>query len=183
MTSELQAAVVPTSSRTSQKLQRLQAAVAIRRVKRSESLKVVMGYANDADVEVRRAAVEGLLTIGGDDAASIILLRLNDANAEIRELAASSLGMMRDRSCTSYLCDVMYKDPEPRVALAAAGALARIGNTEEAVPYLVTMLCKRGPLQGMAARLFGQAVGQKFRANSEGIKAAQRYAKAYKIVK
>ncbi|MGA7827823.1 MAG: HEAT repeat domain-containing protein [Geobacteraceae bacterium] len=81
----------------------------------------------DADDLVRRAAVQGLARLGGDDAVSHLTMALTDENSGVRIAAASTLGETGEQSAVQPLILVM-EDPDPWVRCAALRSLGRIGG-------------------------------------------------------
>lgn len=82
----------------------------------------------DADDLVRRAAVQGLARLAGDDAVHHLTLALTDENAGVRIAAASTLGETGKQNAVEPLVLVLA-DPDPWVRCAALRSLGKIGGT------------------------------------------------------
>jgi HEAT repeat protein len=81
----------------------------------------------DPDDLVRRAAVQSLARLGGDDAVHHLTMALTDENAGVRIAAASTLGETGKQSAVEPLVLVMA-DSDPWVRCAALRSLGKIGG-------------------------------------------------------
>lgn len=81
----------------------------------------------DADDLVRRAAVQSLARLGGDDAVHHLTMALTDENAGVRIAAASTLGDTGMQNAVEPLILVMA-DSDPWVRCAALRSLGKIGG-------------------------------------------------------
>lgn len=81
----------------------------------------------DADDLVRRAAVQGLARLGGEDAVHHLTMALTDENSGVRIAAASTLGETGVQDAVDPLVLVM-SDPDPWVRCAALRSLGKIGG-------------------------------------------------------
>ena len=72
--------------------------------------------------------------------------------------------------------DLLRHDND-EVALSAAEALGRLGH-RDGLRIVLRLLNSDGTINRRAARAAGVIVGQRFRANSEGVASARRYLQA-----
>ncbi|MHC1698512.1 MAG: HEAT repeat domain-containing protein [Geobacteraceae bacterium] len=103
----------------------------------------------DADDLVRRAAVQGLARLGGDDAVHHLTMALTDENAGVRIAAASSLGETGTQDAVEPLVLVMA-DQDPWVRCAALRSLGKIGG-DIALVAIEGALDEAGGLVSLAA--------------------------------
>jgi len=80
---------------------------------------------NDADVEVRRAAIEALGQLGDVRAVEPLLVALNDADVEVRRAAIEALGQLGDVRAVEPLL-VTLQDVNPVVRQASVLNLGRL---------------------------------------------------------
>jgi HEAT repeat protein/MFS family permease len=88
---------------------------------------VVVGGASDADVHVRRAAVEILGDLPSHESAPALHAALHDVDATVRATALRSLARTEDASAISELARGL-SDPDPSVRLAAVRAVDILGD-------------------------------------------------------
>lgn len=99
---------------------------ALGRLGGSGSLPALARASESPDLEVRRHAFAGLLATGDRAASAVVAGGLNDADPEIRLLAARIAEMTGDGDATSLLA-ARLSDPDHRARLAAARALSQVG--------------------------------------------------------
>ena len=92
---------------------------------------VLVEASRDADVDVRKQAVDALASIGAPAAAQRLAELLEDADPNVRAAAAEALGAIGARETVALLERRLEADPEPLVRLSALRSLARL---EVAVP-------------------------------------------------
>ena len=88
---------------------------------------------------VRVTATKAILSIGGDESASLLIPLLNDKDEFVRRETAYALGSTRSRTATAPLSDRLLNDKEDGVRGAAAVALGQIAD-EAAVVALASTL-------------------------------------------
>ncbi len=86
------------------------------------------------DTGLRNAAIEALQQMGSTAAAQVGGL-LGDPDADVRIFAVNALERLDDRLACAWLRDVLERDTEVNVGLAAVEALSRLGGPED-VPAL-----------------------------------------------
>ena len=120
-----------------------------------DAVSVLDRAAADPDWDVRKAAVQGLQTIGDAQATATIINRLEDADARIRLVAAGALGGLGDRRALAALVKA-FSDPDFAVRLAAIDAVAELKG-ESAAPALLRLLRDANPqMQERAASALGE---------------------------
>ena len=81
---------------------------------------------HEADVDVRKQAVDALAAIAAPAAAQRLLELLEDPDANVRAAAAEALGAVDGRQAAARLSARAANDPEPLVRLSALRSLARL---------------------------------------------------------
>lgn len=109
---------------------------------RPESSRVAATALGDAAAIVRATAARSVLSLGGGEAAALILPLLRDRDEFVRREAAYALGMTRSASGVEALISVVESDKRPSVRAAAAAALGQIGD-RRATPALAGVLSRR----------------------------------------
>jgi len=143
----------------------------------SQQTAVTLAMAGDHTVRLR--ALEVMIAINGTLTRQAIVSLLTDANMEIRLRAAQAAGAQRIRDAIGPLRELL-RDPERRVALAAAGALGRLTD-ESGLGLATRVLMEDSPDARFAAVAIGEITGHTFSANREGIRSARRYVEAKKL--
>jgi HEAT repeat protein len=87
---------------------------------------VLVEASREADVDVRKQAVDALAAIGALEAAQRLAELLGDADPNVRAAAAEALGAVGAREAAALLEARLAADPEPLVQLAALRSLARL---------------------------------------------------------
>jgi HEAT repeat protein len=87
---------------------------------------VLVEASHDADVDVRKQAVDALAAIGAPAAAARLVELLADRDANVRAAAAEALGAIGAREAVAKLEACVAKDAEPLVRLSALRSLARL---------------------------------------------------------
>jgi HEAT repeat protein len=87
---------------------------------------VLVEASHDADVDVRKQAVDALAAIGAPEAAQRLAELLGDADPNVRAAAAEALGSIGAREAAALLEARLAADPEPLVQLSALRSLARL---------------------------------------------------------
>jgi HEAT repeat protein len=87
---------------------------------------VLVEASHDADVDVRKQAVDALAAIGAPAAAARLVELLADRDANVRAAAAEALGAIGAREAVEMLEARVAKDAEPLVRLSALRSLARL---------------------------------------------------------
>ena len=141
-----------------------------------ETEATVIALASSSDAEVRKAAVGVLARIPGREARSALVGLLRDSEPAVRERTVAVIGALRMGDAANALRPLLG-DAVESVALAATAAMARLGD-DPALFSLIEILQSDKATAKLAARAFGDAVGQRFAANAEGLASARRYVQA-----
>ncbi len=144
----------------------------------AESQRTAVTLAMSGDVKVRLKALDVLMNIGTKMAREALVSLLGDSNQEVRERAVVATGVARATEAIGKLHDIL-RDPNDTIALRAAGALGRLGDTS-GLGLVEMMLDPDCAHARLAAQMLGEITGHRFAANLEGIKAARRYLDAKK---
>ena len=142
--------------------------------------RTVVTLAMSGDLQIRLKAVEVLMGVGTKMTREALTTLLHDANPEVRERAVIAVGTTRVTEATTTLRKLL-RDPVESVALRAAGALGKLGDTR-GLGLVERMLEADGPRARLAAQVVGEITGHRFSANREGVQAARRYLMAKKAV-
>ena len=111
----------------------------------------------DASPIVRATAARAVLSLGRDEAATLILPLLRDRDEFVRREAAYALGLTRSATSVNALAAALETDKKPSVRGAAAVALGQIGDAQ-AAPALAGALARRLPAKGIFGRLLRKKV-------------------------
>ncbi len=142
--------------------------------------KTAVQLAGSTEPKVRHRSIEVLAKIGTKVPRMTLMNLLKDGDPEVRERAVDAAGALRMEEA-AYLLRQRLSDPVETVALRAAGALGLLGE-RTGLPLVARALALDNGLTRLAARTFGEIVGHRFPANSDGIQAARRYLDAKKSV-
>ena len=93
----------------------------------------------DPEMEVVRAALEGLNQIRTPGIAASLVEGLADPNETIRANSAAALSSFEEPEVAQALLEAMRKDPSPKVRLAALGALPNAGGFAAFNPILALL--------------------------------------------
>ena len=157
--------------------QRLAAIACLRSIpKEAQQTVVVLSMSSDAAVRLK--TIDLLVRIGTTAGREALQALLNDANAEIRERAATVLGAAEVHEAGPGL-RLLLADRIESVRLAAAGALGQLGDWS-GLRMVISILEHDGPNLRAAIRAFSEITGHRFSANREGIQSARRYLAAKK---
>jgi len=127
---------------------------------------------------VRRATIPVLMQIISEDGIAALIRLLEDNNASIQAEAAEALAQLRVTEAIQPLRALpQHRDDE--VALRAAAALGRLGD-KSGVRVVARVLHTDSHLSRRAAYTLGIIVGEKFRANAEGVAEAREYLKQHR---
>lgn len=113
----------------------------------------------DAAPIVRATAAKAVLSLGGEQAATLLLPLLNDKDEFVRREVAYALGMTHSRSATAPLSERLLKDKEDGVRAAAAVAHGEIAD-EAAVIALVQTLTSNREKNVFVLRAASTALGR-----------------------
>lgn len=159
-------------------LQMLAAVTTVRKPSRATVFNVVK-MTMSPDHVIRQATIPVLMHIKGQEAILSLINFLEDPNPHVRGEAAEALGMMRATEAVDHLKKLL-RDKSQEVGLHAAVGLFELGD-KSGLLLIGSVLRSDSELNRRAARALGIIVGQKFRPNAEGVKAARRYAKSHGI--
>lgn len=146
----------------------------------SQDAKAVIELSRMSDPDLRRMSVEAVARIHTPTGRSALMALLRDPDDSVR-LQATSIVVAKRLEDLNFALKPQLDDPVPQIALQAAAALAGSGDLE-ALKVIVRALDGERDEARQAASLLGRAVGQRFPANSEGIKAARGYVKARGLI-
>ena len=93
----------------------------------------------DPSPVIRATATKAILSLGGDESASVLIPLLSDKDEFVRRETAYALGLTKSRTATAPLAERLLNDKEDGVRGAAAVALGHIAD-EAAVVALVGVL-------------------------------------------
>ncbi|MBN2227053.1 MAG: HEAT repeat domain-containing protein [candidate division Zixibacteria bacterium] len=102
-----------------------------------DACRVLRQHITDSDTRVRRAIVSALEKIGGEEAADLLLVMVNDDDAEIRESALISLGIVGSAEIVPELIDLARKRRGEIIRIITA--LGILGGNDAKV-YLAKLL-------------------------------------------
>jgi HEAT repeat protein len=119
---------------------------------RPEGSRAAASALGDPAAVVRATAARAVLSLGGGEAAALILPLLRDRDEFVRREAAYALGMTRSGSSVDALSAAVESDKQPSVRAAAAVALGQIGD-RRATPALVGALSRRIAASGFFSRV------------------------------
>jgi HEAT repeat protein len=102
----------------------------------------------DEDIRVRRAIVEALEKIGGQEAADLLMVMADDPESEIREAAIIALGFVGKADNVPELLDLAYRHPEN--ILRVISTLGRLGG-QETKDFLSGILAERQKQSGFTS--------------------------------
>ncbi len=153
-----------------------------------ESMRKVSGDAQNTaitlamsgDAAVRLKAVDVLAGLGTREARSALVSLLRDSNLEVRERAVVLAGAYTLPDALEPLRGLL-SDSVTRIALRAAGAMGRLGDTS-GLRLVARILHSDCPETRLAAHTLGEITGHRFAANREGVESARRYLDAKKSV-
>jgi HEAT repeat protein len=123
---------------------------------RPEASRAAAVALNDSAAIVRATAARAVLSLGGSEAARLILPLLADPDEFVRREAAYALELARSPDAVPALITLVESDKKPSVRAAAAVALGQIGD-RRAVAALSAALSRLVPASGF----FGRAVRRK----------------------
>lgn len=124
---------------------------------RPEGSRAAASALSDTSAIVRATAARAVLSLGHNEAATLILPLLRDRDEFVRREAAYALGLTRSSSAVTALAAAVETDKRPSVRGAAAVALGQIGDAT-AAPALAGTLARRLPASGFFGRLLRKKV-------------------------
>lgn len=81
---------------------------------------------NNKDQEVSIAAIAGLGSVGGEDAANYLISRLQSTEPNVRIAVAHALGELKDMHTKAFLAAQLNKEEDPDVRKALSNAMSEI---------------------------------------------------------
>jgi HEAT repeat protein len=140
----------------------------IRNLRTEQASRLAVPALHDKDEIVRATAAASVVFLLPPEAAAALLPLLSDKKPFVRREAAYALGIVRDRSATQRLINVLNTDRDREVRSAAAVALGKIGDLS-AIDPLVAILRKK-PIEDdeFLRRSSARAIGQIFDLNLSG---------------
>jgi HEAT repeat protein len=124
---------------------------------RPEGSRAAAAALADPSAVVRATAARAVLSLGHEEAATLILPLLRDRDEFARREAAYALGLTHSRAAVGALAAAVETDKKPSVRGAAAVALGQIGDATS-VPALAGALARRLPASGLFGRLLRKKV-------------------------
>ncbi|HZT57293.1 MAG TPA: HEAT repeat domain-containing protein [Pyrinomonadaceae bacterium] len=118
---------------------------------RPEASRAAAVALNDGAAIIRATAARAVLSLGGEEAAKLILPLLGDRDEFVRREAAYALGLARSADAVPGLITLVESDKKPSVRAAAAVALGQTGDAR-AVGPLSAALSRRVPASGFFSR-------------------------------
>ena len=115
---------------------------------RPEGSRAAAAALADSSAIVRAHAARAVLSLGPNEAATLVLPLLRDRDEFVRREAAYALGLTRSPSAVDALAAAVETDKKPSVRGAAAVALGQIGDAR-AAPALAGVLSRRLPASGL----------------------------------
>lgn len=137
--------------------ERRDAVVRLGAMGRPEGSRAAAAALADPSAIVRATAARAVLSLGPDEAATLIVPLLRDRDEFVRREAAYALGLTRSRTAVGALAAAVETDKRPSVRGAAAVALGQIGDAS-AAPALAGTLARRLPASGFFGRLLRKKV-------------------------
>lgn len=107
--------------------ERVTMASILRHIGSSEAVDALINLSNDADPNVRTAAINALVETGRGDASDAVISRLKDEDPSVRYAAARAVGELGLAERASEVAEAMA-DPETSVARAAVTSLIKMGE-------------------------------------------------------
>lgn len=86
----------------------------------------LMELCENKDREVCMAAIAGLGSVGGHEAANYLVSRLQSTESEVRIAASQALGMIGDKHTKAFISAQMNKETDPKVREALSEAMSHI---------------------------------------------------------
>ncbi len=122
-------------------------------LKHPEGSRAAAGALDDSAAIVRATAARSVLALPAEEAAALLLSRLQDKDAFVRQETAYALGETRSRQAVQALVALLQsKEKEDGVRGAAVVALGQIGDEAAVIP-LAELLGRRVPAGGIIARV------------------------------
>jgi putative membrane-bound dehydrogenase-like protein len=111
----------------------LKAIVAMGRIKANNAVAAVAAFAQHHDSEIRQAAFNSLVGIGGDATVDVLSRMLGETSAGVRRSAITALGELKARSAMQRILKA-YRDDETK--WEAVAALAQMPDVQALDAYL-----------------------------------------------
>ena len=118
-------------------------------------LEVLRQSVNSDRPAVRCHGLESLAALGGLEAPALIRTRLYDSVAAVRFAAAVAAGDIKDHAARNLL-EILLRDPDPSVSLAAGYSLEQLGDQRFAGWYDNALNSNDAKLCGQACLLLGK---------------------------
>lgn len=159
----------------SKQLSTCEAALAMAKKQREESLRVLIGLSRDGSSAVRRRAAECLTELGGPRATAALAQLLDDANCEVRAMAALALAHLRVHTIRPVLLRRLEQDDSVIVQIAAARALGLLGDVSGLELLMKLLEGDNERMRRIAVMALQDVIGQRFSPDQTGIQEALRY--------
>ena len=137
---------------TSETEERRDAVMRLGWLKHPEGSRAAAAALTDSAAIVRATAARSVLALPADEAATLLLPRLQDRDAFVRQETAYALGETGARRAVPELVLLLAKEKEDGVRGAAAVALGQIGDEAAVIP-LAELLGRRVPAGGIINRV------------------------------
>jgi len=99
---------------------------AIEKAIKKKKVDALGALADDSDLSISLAAIEGLASIGTLEASNFLVTRLNVENPKVRIAVAKALGKIANMHTKAFLAAQMNKETDPEVKEAMREAMVNI---------------------------------------------------------
>ena len=99
---------------------------AVEKAIKKQHVNTLIELSRDKDKNVSMAAIDGMATIGNDDAAHYLVILLQSPQADMRLAAANALGTIKNKHTKAFLSAQLQKEEEPEVEQAIRHAMVQI---------------------------------------------------------
>ena len=99
---------------------------AVEKAKRKNNSAMLLKLADDSDMQVRLAAIDGLGMVGGQETTNFLITHLHDPKPEIRIAVAQSLGEIGDMHTKALVSQQLGNETDPKVCDALRAAMSHL---------------------------------------------------------
>ncbi|MBE0600154.1 MAG: HEAT repeat domain-containing protein [Firmicutes bacterium] len=99
---------------------------AVEKAIRKNHVPALIELSENKDAGVSFKAIEGLGTLGGDDASHYLITRLQDTDAKVRAAVAQALGMVANKHTKAFLASQLKKETDETAKKAILDAMVKI---------------------------------------------------------
>ena len=101
---------------------------AVEKAIRKNNASALVGLADGSDMEVCLAAIDGLGTVGGDEACNFLVAHVGNDAPTIRIAVAKALGRIGDKHTKAFVNAQIAKETDPEVLEELHKAMSKIRN-------------------------------------------------------